>query len=125
MHADGIEQLLPPEEAFDLQPGVAEVNQQAEIQSSRLEIIQTLRTVDIIQRSDRFQLNQYSVLYQQVGSIFANNDTVVTHDDAVLLEHIQIGISKFVRKRIFIHFFQEASTERVLYTKRAADNTLG
>jgi hypothetical protein len=113
------------DQAFDLQARAAEVEQQAKVQARGSKVIHALRTVDIIQRFAGLQFHDHCLLDQKVNRVLANNDTVVYHDDPMLLRDSKAGLAKLVRQRIFINLLKESGPERVGYDKRAADNALG
>ena len=54
--------------ALGVQAWVAEVKQQAEMQASRLEIVDALQTMRIVQCFDHLQLDQNRILDQQMTS---------------------------------------------------------
>ncbi len=57
-HADGGGALLGQDEAFDFKPGLAEVEQQAEMQAGRFQIIQALRAMNVVDRRGDLQFNK-------------------------------------------------------------------
>ena len=80
--------------AFDLQARLAEVKQQAQLQTGRLQIIGALHStpgssvrghVRVVKCSDGLQLDQKHVVDQQVHEILAYQDDFVVHLGAVLL----------------------------------------
>jgi hypothetical protein len=51
-------------DAMNLQPGPSEIEQQAGAQTGGAQVIEALRAVDAIQRGDRLELDDHTVVYQ-------------------------------------------------------------
>jgi hypothetical protein len=111
--------------ALDFQARLAEVDQEAQLQTSRPKVVQALGTMNIIECSDRLQFNEHRILNQQIDSVLANDDTVVPDNDSALLRNDEPRLAKFMRERIFINLLEKSGPERVGDGERASDDTLG
>ncbi len=108
--------------AFDLKARTPEGKQKTEPETASLEIVDALGTVDGLQRGDRLEFDQNSLLDQQVSRVGTDNYTVIMDDNRMLLVNEQAGLVRFVRQSIFVDLFQKANAERVRHDKRAADD---
>jgi hypothetical protein len=60
---------LPVDQTLDLQPRMPKVQQQAQPEPGRLQIIHALRPMDRVQHVDGFQFDQHRILDQQIGRV--------------------------------------------------------
>jgi hypothetical protein len=76
MHADKASASEAEYDALHFEACLAEVDQQAQVQTSCLEIIQALGAVDIIECSDRLQFNEHRTLDQQIDGVFSDINSI-------------------------------------------------
>ena len=91
---------------------------------ARLEVIQALRVMDILQLSDGLEFDEDQLLYNEVNRISADDDSVIKHAGFMLLCYVEARFAKLVRKCIFIDLLQKAGPKSVGNTECAADNLL-
>ena len=96
--------ILPINQALDLQSWIPEIGQQTQPEARRLQMVHTLSPVDCIQRVDRFQPDQDSILDQQIRPVCAGHHTVIMDRDVVLLRNRQSILAQFISEGILIHF---------------------
>jgi hypothetical protein len=104
----------------DLQPGPAEVPQQAETQSGRLEIIEALHRMRVIER--RFQFDDERSLEQQVDIIRPDDHPIICNRDPMLLHDVQPKFAQLVHQRVLTDPFQKPNAKRIQPLKNAAKN---
>ena len=95
------------------------------MQTGRLEIIQALRAVNIIECSDRLQLNKHRTLDQQIDGVFSDINAIVLDHHAVLLQDRKAGFAQLMSESILIDLFKKSRSKRVENGERASDDTLG
>ena len=86
--------------AFDFPAWLAEIEQQAERQAGRLQIIGALHPMYVIQCPDRLQLDQKHAFDQQVRAVLANHSARVVYLDAALLLYYEASIPQLVRQSL-------------------------
>ena len=67
----------------------SEINQQADLQTGCLKIIQALRSVNIVERFHRFNLDDDASFYQKISNVIADHDFPIANIGLVLLRHPQ------------------------------------
>ena len=112
-------------DAADFETGVAEIQQQCQLQASGLQIFHALRGVDAVEGSHCFQFNDDVVINQEIRGVLTNEDAVIPNDDRMLLRNSRAILAKFVRQAIFVDLFQESGTHGVQDREGAADDPLG
>ena len=110
--------------ALGVQTWVAEVKQQAEMQASRLEIVDALQTMRIVQCFDHLQLDQNRILDQQIHEILADHNTIVYDRGATLLCDSESRRPQLVRQRVLIGLCQKPGRERIENHEGVTDNDL-
>jgi len=108
--------------SLDLNARLPEIEQQAQVQSGCLQVIDALGHVRFVERANRFQFNHDGILDQQVSHILARDDTVVMNRNPLLLQNRQPGLAQFMGQGIFINLLRKTSTEPIHNPKRATDN---
>jgi hypothetical protein len=114
-----------PNKMFDLQARTAEVQQQAHAKSGRLEVVHTLRTMDIVQGHDGLELDNHRPLDQVVDGVLPNDRTVIQDHDTVLLRHRNACLAKLVRQRVLINHLEKSRPKRIGSSQHASNDHLG
>jgi hypothetical protein len=70
--------------AFDFQARLAEVQQQAQTQVGRFEVVQTLSKMNRVQFLDRPEFHEHRVPHQQVHSVLTDDAAIIPDDDTAL-----------------------------------------
>jgi hypothetical protein len=122
MHAELVNASQAVGDAFNLQTRFAEIQEQAELETGCLEVVQALRMVRFLKRPGDLQFDYEPIFNQHVGEILANDDAVVTDPDRVLLGNTQTSLPNFVRQRVLIDLLKESGTQRVEHGKRTAND---
>ena len=125
MHADKAGASEAEYDALHFEACLAEVDQQAQVQTGRLEIIHALRAVNIVEHSDRLQLNEHCTLDQQIDRVFSGNNAIVSDHHAVLLQDRKAVLAQFMSESILIDLLKKSRSKRVENGERASDDTLG
>ena len=112
------------DDAADLETGVAEVQQQGQMQAGSFQIIHALRDVDAVEGSHCFQFDDDAVINQEIGGVLTNHNAIVSNNNRMLLRNFQAILPKFVRQAIFIDLFQKSRTHGVQDREGAADYAL-
>jgi len=107
-----------PNDAFDFAARLAEVQQPAQTQARRLEVVQALGTMAIVQCLDGLELHDQHVIHQQVRRVFTDDDTFVPDDDTALLRHGKTDLAKLVASA-FSYTFSRNPDPSVLATANA------
>lgn len=96
MHADEASASEAEYDALHFEACLAKVDQQAQVQTGRLQIIQTLSSVNIVECSDRLQLNEHRTLDQEIDGVFSDINAIVSDDHAVLLQDRKAGLTQLM-----------------------------
>ena len=123
-HAKGGGALQVQDDAFDLKARLAEVEQQAEMQTCGFQIIQALRAMNLVDRPGYFQFDEDHVFDEQVNRIVPDHNAIVSNDHAMLLRDGDSGLAKLVQQSVFIDFLKESASQPVEHRQGAANNTL-
>lgn len=94
------------------------------MQRGRLKVVQTLRSVNIIQRLDCFDFDDDSSIDEEIGDKIPDQYVSVSNFDSLLLDNLKSGLSKFNREGVFINFLEKPRAESVAYLMGAADDFL-
>jgi len=78
--------------------------------------------MNIVQGSDRLDLDDDTFLDQEIGDKVSDQNFLVTNFDPVLLGNRKAGLCEFHSQRIFIDLFKKSSTEDVAYLMNAAND---
>jgi hypothetical protein len=111
--------------SLDFDARLAEIEQQAQAEVTRLEVIDALGSVYAIQRLHNLQFDDNGVLNQHISRIFADNDIVVPDRDPMLLCHAETCLTQLMSKRILVNLLEKAGPERIHNIERASDYALG
>ena len=84
-HAKGGGALQVQDDAFDLEVWLAEIEQQAEMQARRFQIIQALHPMNLIDPLRRLQFDQNVTFNERVNRIVPDHDPIVSNGHAMLL----------------------------------------
>ena len=103
----------PKDNPFHLDSRPSEVQQQANSKTRRLQIVQTLGLMDLVQFRHRFQFNQHVLLHQHVSNVFTHDHTSIPHGHRVLLNDLQPNLAQLEGERVLIHLLEEAVTQGV------------
>ncbi len=101
---------------FHLDSRSSEIQQQANSKTRRLQIVQTLGLMDLIQFRHRFQFNEDTIFYEQVSDVIAGDNSVTSNGYGMLLDDPHSDLAQFMGKSILVHLLQEAMTERFSHT---------
>jgi len=71
--------------ALDIKAGLAEVEQQAEVQPGRRQIVEALRGVRVVQDLDRFQFDDDGSLDRQVDIMLPDGNVIICDSVPLLL----------------------------------------
>jgi hypothetical protein len=94
------------------------------MQSGRLQIVEALRGMRVIQSLDRFQFDDKSRLDQQVDIISPEDHPIIYNSDSMLLRDVQPTFAQLVHQRVLINPFQKPNAKRIQNLKGAAHNRL-
>ena len=83
------------------------------MQAGRLEIIQALRAVNIIECSDRLQLHKHRTLDQQIDGVLSDANAIVLDHHAVLLQDRKAAFAQLMSESILIDLFKKSRSKRV------------
>ncbi len=79
------------DDALDRQAGVAEVQQQAEVQARVAKVVDALGAMDVGHCLGGVQFHDHRCFDQQVDRVVTNDDPIVADDDAALLRDREAG----------------------------------
>jgi hypothetical protein len=111
--------------SLDLRPRPAEVQQQAEPQSRRLQIVEALRGMWVIQSLHRFQCDGKYPLYQQLDIVNPDDHPIICNSDSILLHDVQPTFAQLMHQRVLQNPFQKPNAKRVQNLKGTANKPLG
>ena len=95
------------------------------MQARGLQVVQALRSMDVVDCLGHFQFDNDDTLDKQVNSIVANHDPIVPNHHSMLLQDGEPGLAQFMHQSVFIDFLQKSNPERVKHSQGAADNSSG
>src|SRR3977135_1836444 len=113
MHADKASASEAEYDALHFETCLAKVDQEAQVQAGRLQIIQALGAVNIVECSDRLQFNEHRTLDQQIDGVSSDINAIVSHHQAVLLRDRKAGLARFMSESILIDLFKKSRSKRV------------
>ncbi len=70
---------------FDFEARVPEIDEEANTHEGGSQVVQALRRMIVVQRSDGFQFDENRIFNQQIDRIFSYNNGVIYDLDRVLL----------------------------------------
>ena len=108
----------------NLDPRVAEIDQQAEPQASCLEVVEALSQVNIIYDASMLEFHEDTEFDEKIGYIFADDDAIVSDGDRMLLCYGEASFAQFVRASVFVDLFKEPAAKAIAHSKCAADDLL-
>ena len=80
--------------------------------------------MNIVQRFNRFQLNEYTVFDQEIGHIFPDDDSIILNREPMLLGDQEAGFVQFMSESVFVDFLKKAATQAVAHFVGTSDNLL-
>ncbi len=105
-------------EAIDLDLGEAEVDQQTDFHAGRLEIVDALGVMHIVESLGSLQFNNYPSVDDQISHVLTNDNTIVDDLHPFLLLDGESRLPKFVCQCVLVHLLQKP-TPNVLLTTNA------
>jgi len=79
----------------------------------------------VVQSPDRLDLNDDTVVHQQVGDKVPDQNLLVTNLDPALLGSVKARLTKFHSQSILVNLFQKSGAEEIAYLMDAADDFFG
>jgi hypothetical protein len=89
------------------------VDEQTDTQPRRLQVVQALGIVHVVESFNGFQLYENARFDNQVGNVITDDHSVILNFQTGLLLKIEGRFSEFVRQRIFVYFFKESTSQRI------------
>ena len=109
---------------LDLEAGLAEVEQQTEPQAGHREVVDALGGVSAVQRLNRFQFDDDSLLDQQIDRVLPDDNAVVVNLNPVLLRDSKTGLAELVGQCVLVNLLEKSGSERINDLECATDNLL-
>src|SRR5580658_7725024 len=100
-------------DASDLKTWPGEVNQQAQSQTSSLEVIHTLGPMRVVQLLYSLKLHEHLAFDQQVSDIFPNDDAIIPDRNSVLCGYRNTSLTKFMRQCVFVNLLGKSTSKCV------------
>jgi len=94
--------------SFYLYLRCSEINEQTQLEPGCLEIMDTLRSVNIFYIFNGFQFHNNTFFYKQICNILPYRDLIIIDWYGLLLLYFKTLLSKFMGKGILINFLKKA-----------------
>ena len=94
------------------------------MQAGGAQIVEALCAVVVVERADRFQLDDDLLLDQKVNDVFTDDHSIIDDGNTSLLVDIQSGEPQLVSQRVLINLLQKSTSKCVRDTESTSDHAL-
>lgn len=112
-------------EAFELQAGVAEVDEQADGQVVCGQIVQRLRKVHVLELRNRLDLEQERLVNYEIGPPAAHSSPLVQKGYFLLSTIPNVPLPELYSKRTLIDHLLKAATQNIVNFHGGPDDSVG
>lgn len=112
-------------ESFDRERRRSEIQEEAVLKTSRLQVTPTDREMDVFKATDRLEFYDDPLFDEKIETVFADLMVLVEKRNRFLTHELNPAQGKLDRERLLINGFEETRPEFAVNSNTCSDNPLG